>query len=136
MIAVDSSVLITAAVGVRGRREAARAALLVQPSLPAHAALESYSVLTRLRAPLRMSAPDALAFIRSWCASTPLHLPARSVNALLGELANLPVVGGAVYDALIGRTAAVAGARLLTMDRRAMATYELVGADVELLEVS
>lgn len=133
MIAVDSSVVVTAAVGVRTRREAAKAALLGRPVLPAHAALETYSVLSRLPAPFRMSAADALAFVRSWCARDPLHLPARGLNALLAELPALSVVGGSVYDALIGRTAAVAGARLLTLDRRALSTYQLVGADAELV---
>lgn len=37
------------------------------------------------------------------------------------------------YDALIGATAAAAGATLVTADRRALATYALVGADVELV---
>lgn len=133
MIAVDSSVVVTAAIGVRGRREAARGALLVEPSLPSHAALESYAVLTRLPPPFKMSAMDARAFIRSWCAPNLLHLSARGVKSFLAELPELSLLGGTVYDALIGRTAAAASARLLTMDRRALAVYRLVGADADVV---
>ncbi len=133
MIAVDSSVIVTAAVGERARRDDAKAALADQPRLPSHAAFESYAVLTRLPPPLRMSAADARSFIRSGCSGDPLLLSARALSALLADLPALSVVGGSVYDALIGRTAAVAGARLLTLDRRAYRTYLLVGADVELV---
>lgn len=136
MIAVDSSVVVTAAVGDHDRRDLARAVVAREARLPAHAAFESYSVLTRLPAPYRMDAEAALAFVRRCCPADALHLPARAANSLLSELPALSIVGGAVYDALIGRTAASFGARLFTMDRRALATYELVGADAEVLEAS
>ena len=41
--------------------------------------------------------------------------------------------GGATYDALIGATAAAEGATLVTAERRALVSYALVGADVELV---
>jgi predicted nucleic acid-binding protein len=41
--------------------------------------------------------------------------------------------GGAIYDALIGATAAEAGLPLLTFDRRAQRTYEAVGVEVRFL---
>ena len=41
--------------------------------------------------------------------------------------------GGAIYDALVGASAAYAGATLLTLDRRAVRAYEAVGVDFRLL---
>jgi len=38
------------------------------------------------------------------------------------------VGGGAVYDAIVATTARSAGATLLTLDQRALRTYQLVGA--------
>lgn len=43
------------------------------------------------------------------------------------------ITGGAVYDALVGFTAKLAGARLLSRDRRAERTYRAVGVDYELI---
>jgi hypothetical protein len=43
------------------------------------------------------------------------------------------IEGGAVYDALVGLTAAEAGGGLLTRDVRAARTYRLLGVDVELI---
>lgn len=54
-------------------------------------------------------------------------------RALLGLAVRAGLAGGAVYDALVAATAKRASARLLTRDRRAVATYEAVGVDYELL---
>ena len=43
------------------------------------------------------------------------------------------ILGGPAYDALIAFTAAKHQATLLSLDRRAVATYEAVGASVEQL---
>jgi len=42
--------------------------------------------------------------------------------------------GGAVYDALVGATAAAAGVRLTTRDRRALDTYRALDLDFEILD--
>ena len=47
---------------------------------------------------------------------------------LVGQLAQLRIAGGAVYDALIAMTATKAGGTLLTRDRRAASTYEQLKA--------
>ena len=133
MIAVDSSVVVAAAVGPLSQRVAARRAIAERPHIVLHAALESYSVLTRLPGAYRMTAADARTFVREICAEEPLQLDRVAAAALLDDLSSLPITGGAVYDAMIGATAAAAGARLLTFDDRATRTYALVGAEVELL---
>ncbi len=60
-------------------------------------------------------------------------LPPAHHLVLLARLAGEGIRGGAVYDALIGATALHHGATLLTMDRRARTTYDVVGAAYEAL---
>lgn len=100
--------------------------------LAAHAALETYSVLTRLPGDARLTARDAARLIRVRF-STPVLLPRASSVALIDELARLGIVGGAVYDALIAATARAVGGVLLTRDRRAAATYSLLQVQVEIV---
>ena len=134
MIAADASVAIAAAQPWHESHRAARAALRREPvRLPAHAAVESYSVLTRLPHPDRVSAPEAHSYLVRTFERPFLALPADGYEELLDAAAAKNVTGGAVYDALVGATAARAGARLLTLDRRAIRAYEAVGADFELL---
>jgi len=52
---------------------------------------------------------------------------------LLERAAAEDIVGGAIYDGLVGATVREAGATLLTRDRRAVHTYELLGVDYRLL---
>jgi predicted nucleic acid-binding protein len=62
-----------------------------------------------------------------------IGLPAGAQRLLLGRLAISGVVGGATYDALIAATALAEGATLVTADKRALATYERVGASIDFL---
>jgi predicted nucleic acid-binding protein len=43
------------------------------------------------------------------------------------------IAGGALYDALVAATAREAGAKLLTLDRRAVTTYRLLRVDYQLV---
>jgi predicted nucleic acid-binding protein len=52
---------------------------------------------------------------------------------LLEQAAALGISGGSIHDALIAATVLRAGARLLTRDRRAVATYERLRVDYEVL---
>jgi predicted nucleic acid-binding protein len=52
---------------------------------------------------------------------------------LVLELVQRDIRGGATYDALIGATVRAAGASLVTCDRRAVATYERLGLEFDLL---
>lgn len=49
------------------------------------------------------------------------------------RLATLGIAGGAVHDALIGLTAAAAGADLYTLDQRALVNYRRCEVPVRLL---
>ncbi len=99
----------------------------------AHAAFETYSALTRMPDPNRMHPHEVLLFLDDWFADRWIGLPPGAQRLLLGRLTVSGIVGGATYDALIAATAAAEGATLVTADKRALATYERVGADVEFI---
>lgn len=133
MIAADASVAIAAFAPWHEYQYAAQTALGPRPSIVAHAAFETYSVLTRL--PEGRRAPAALVveqladrFSDRW-----LGLAPGALRLALARLEELGVSGGATYDGLIAMTAAAEGATLVTLDNRARRTYALVGADVELV---
>lgn len=100
--------------------------------LSSHAALETYSVLTRLPGDARLSLDDASTLIADRFDPI-IALEAEAARVLIRTLAEKRIGGGAVYDALIGLTATQAGATLLTRDSRARATYLAVGVEHELL---
>lgn len=134
MKVADSSVAVAAASPWHEHHDAAFAALAPKrPGIVAHAAIETYSTLTRMPAPRRMNSFDALLFLQDWFEDRWIALTAQDQRVLLGRLLDLGIRGGATYDALIGATAAAEGATLVTLDRRALGTYARVGADVELV---
>ncbi len=131
MIAVDTSVVVAGFASWHEAHPAARAALARHPLLPAHVAIESYSVLTRLPPPHRFASRLVGELLAAHFPEPMLILPGRR-QALLIELAiEANVTGGAIYDALVAATAKHAGATLLTRDKRAISVYELVGASFE-----
>jgi predicted nucleic acid-binding protein len=66
-------------------------------------------------------------------ADTSVEVPSL-LAAVIRRVAQAELGGGRIHDAVIGATAAEAGVRLLTADRRAMSTYALVGATFELVD--
>ena len=100
--------------------------------LAGHAAFETFSVLTRLPSPARRP-PSVVAHMLAVGFPGTRHLSAATSVALLDRVADAGVTGGAIYDALVGATAAEHRMVLATRDRRALDTYRIVGATVELL---
>lgn len=131
MNAVDSSVAIPAYATWHPAHERARAIVEAGVSIPAHAALETYSVVTRLPPPHRGRPDHVLSFLRESFGSEWLTLSGGAVRDLIAELASRGIHGGPTYDGLIAATVKAAGGRLLTRDLRAKSTYELLGIDVE-----
>jgi predicted nucleic acid-binding protein len=129
--AVDTSVVVAAFATWHPAHVAARRKLDTGPSLPGHAGLEAYSVLTRLPAPHRAEASDVGAFLRAAFPDAWLILDGSELASLVDRLVVLGIAGGPTYDALIGATAKQAGATLITRDRRALATYQRLGVDVD-----
>ncbi len=107
---------------VRGRRL----------GLAGHAWFETYSVLTRLPAPLRRSAADAGRLLAHNFPATGF-LGEVETAALTAELVRLRVSGGSVYDALVGAAARQHRRRLVTGDLRARSVYEGLGVEIEII---
>ena len=133
MRAVDSSVVIAAFATWHEHHAIARTAMTSRPRLIAHAAIESYSVLTRLPAPHRAHPSIVHAFITERFTEPFLTLSEAGYQELLATVAAGQILGGPAYDALIAFTAAEHGATLLSLDQRAAATYQTVGTQVEQL---
>jgi len=131
LIAVDTSIVIAAFASWHEAHQAAARLLVRRPRLPAHALIESYSVLTRLPAPHRADARIAATFLAESFPYALLTLPGDAQTALVGAVSAAGLTGGSVYDALIGATAKHAGALLLTRDRRALPIYEQIGVRYE-----
>lgn len=133
MKAVDSSVVIAAFASWHEHHARARTALAERPRLVAHAAVEAYSVLTRLPPPHRAQPSIVQAFLTERFTEPLLTLSEVGHQELLATVAAQNVLGGPAYDALIAFTAAEHKATLLSLDQRAAATYEAIGATVEQL---
>ena len=98
--------------------------------LAGHAWFETYSVLTRLPAGLRRSPADALRVLaRNFPASG--FLGEAEAADLGGELAQLGISGGAVYDALVAAAARQHGLPLVSADARARPVYDTLGVATE-----
>lgn len=101
-------------------------------SLPGHALVETYSVLTRLPGDARVMPADAVLLIDDNF-TEPLVLPPDRTAEAHRELARHNVSGGAAYDGLVALAALEYGAALATRDARARSTYEAMGVPVELI---
>lgn len=134
MIAVDTSIAVAAFADWHTLNDAGRAVLADGAQIPSHAMLETYSVLTRLPPPQRVRP----AVVQTWLSRRfPRALPSpdeSAQRALIDTLAADRRTGGTIYDALVGVTALQAGAELVTADRRAVATYDVVGVRYRLVD--
>ncbi|MGX1933571.1 PIN domain-containing protein [Microbacterium resistens] len=100
--------------------------------LAGHALFETYSVLTRLPGPARLShAAAQTAIERAFPASA--ALPEAVALDAVATLVRAGIAGGSVYDGLVGLAAKAAGIPLLSCDRRALSTYAALGVDVRLI---
>lgn len=129
----DTSLVVAALSSWHVAHEESRGAVDERrPLLPAHALLESYATLTRI--PGHELAPELVAeALRTSFPKRHPAIPAGAVAALVERLSAAGVAGGRVYDALVGAASVGAGATLLTRDRRAIPTYELVGCAFEVV---
>ena len=135
MIVVDTSVAVAAALPWHESHRSAHAALpRTKTRLLAQVGIETYSVLTRLPPPQRVPVSIAREYLGKTFSFPVIALPADGYEQLLDVATAEGIAGGALYDALVGATAAVARATLLTLDRRAVPAYQLVGADFRLVD--
>lgn len=100
--------------------------------LSGHAAFETYSVITRLPEPSRVSGPTAALILRRNFPHT-CHLSAKRGAALIALFADSSISGGSVYDAMVGAAALEHGLPLASRDQRAITTYTTLGVEVTVL---
>jgi predicted nucleic acid-binding protein len=101
-------------------------------ALAGHAVFETFSVLSRLPPPSRRRPHEVVRLLEENFAGA-AHLTPGAATRLVGRLAPLGIAGGAVYDALVGASAAESGLPLLTRDRRATAVYRALDLRVEIV---
>ncbi|MFF2271798.1 VapC toxin family PIN domain ribonuclease [Agromyces sp. NPDC058136] len=136
-VRADADLLLdaSAAVALLVPTHAAHAAIAArvgrsQLGLAGHAAIETYSSLTRLPADQRFTAADAAERIAGGFPSG--HpIDAAVMATVLARLAAAGVTGGAVHDGLVALAAVDLGVPLVTCERRALSTYAALGAVVE-----
>jgi predicted nucleic acid-binding protein len=131
VIAPDSSVTIAAAAPWHVAHHAAVSAMANdQPSLIAHVAFETTAALSRMPEGQRLAPTTVLEWLERRFPTEWLSLPAGAARNTLRAAVDHGIRGGALYDALIGATAAHHGYRLLSADRRAASTYAALNVDV------
>lgn len=132
-MAPDTSVLVAGFATWHDGHVPAVRALNRGVRLIAHTVVETYSVLTRLPPPHRVAPAVVRTYLASVSSADYLTLESRAHRELIDNLALHGISGGATYDALVASTADAAGATLLTRDRRAIRTYELLEVGYELV---
>jgi predicted nucleic acid-binding protein len=130
----DTSVLVAAFASWHEHHAVAFAAIGRVDAIVAHCLIETYSVLTRLPAPHRMTPEMVASYLDQSFGGHPVFgLPAAELRSLTTICSGKGLSGGAIYDALIAATCVHADLALLTLDVRARPTYAAIGADHELL---
>jgi toxin FitB len=129
----DTSVIISALLASGpDHDECAEALRTTNAAAAGHAWVESFSVLTRLPVDVRLTGAQAR-FVLGATVPNSIFLSPAQQQDFADWLPGSNVVGGAVYDALIGWAAHNADLPLLTRDRRALSTYRTVGVEVLLI---
>lgn len=100
--------------------------------LSGHAAIETYSVLTRLPGDSRVTPTDAVALLNENFGD-PLVLSTRGARDAHRVLARRGIAGGAAHDGLVALAAQAHDMVLVTRDSRARATYQALGVLHEIL---
>jgi len=129
----DTSVLVAAC--VEGHEHHERSLTLFSRAdrksacCAAHSLAEVYATLTRLPGKLRMSADQALLFLDSIEERLEtVSLDAREYPMAIREAASAGIVGGTIYDALLGWCALKARvSRIYTWD---VADFQRLGAEI------
>lgn len=133
MTAVDTSVSVPALLTWHEHHDSCRVAA-DGARIPAHALLESYSVLTRLPSAHGLPADVVRGALRQWYpAASILAAPAGLQRSVVDLAESAGVSGGAVYDALVGLIAKHHDETLLTRDVRARAVYDALAIDYQFL---
>lgn len=131
-VVCDTSVLVAALRPDSDRHEDCRAQLPRLSALLAHTLLETFRVMTSVTSPPPIPPKLASQMLRALDLPQ-LQLPPGEYLPLLEKFAAAGRFGGGIYDAQIAATAKHHGMLLLTRDRRAAGTYDVIGVDYELI---
>jgi predicted nucleic acid-binding protein len=130
---VDTSVAVALSSQDHDFYESTRDALAgVTLGLSGHALFETYSTLTRMPPPFRRSAHEVKAFTDERFPETRM-LSVSSAAKLYVRMVSDGIVGGSVWDGLVGACALEHGMKLASRDRQAVSTYQALGIDVVIL---
>lgn len=135
MTAPDTSVLVAGFDSSHPFHEQAQEALgevRRRGRLIAHTIAETFAVLTAA-GPYGLPGATVLAYLDRFLDREPIGLRPTAYIRALTDFADVDLVGGAVYDALIAVAARNEGATLVSLDRRAASTYGRCRAPFELL---
>jgi predicted nucleic acid-binding protein len=84
--------------------------------------------------PHRLAPVVVSGLLERWFPARRTISPSRRISlGIVKRCSESGIDGGAVYDALVGLTAAEAGHPLITRDVRAARTYRRLGIDVEVM---
>jgi predicted nucleic acid-binding protein len=133
LLTADTSIIVPSLLAWHPLHEQAAELLQEIRKIPSHSLVESFSILTRLPVPRALDPALASQALHHNFPDEPFLLSAKGYAATIHRLADAGLSGGRIYDAVVAATAAEAGARLLTADRRALATYALAGAHFQLV---
>lgn len=131
-VGCDSSVLIPALAGHHTEHALCRPQLARLTAVPAHVLLETFSWLTGQRSGVSFSPVIARTLLEALAVDI-VQLPAERYIRLISGFSEGGRSVAAIYDAQIAATAKHHGLTLVSRDRRAAATYELMDVDYELI---
>lgn len=130
---VDTSVAVAFSVADHEQHDAVFEELAGRRlGLAGHAAFETFSVLTRMPTPGKLTPAAAIRILQSNFPHTLFLSPSKATD-LLTKLAAHGIAGGSVYDALVASAAKEHRVPLVTRDRRAVPTYRKLNVNFELL---
>jgi predicted nucleic acid-binding protein len=128
----DSSVVVAALASWHENHTAARAYVKKTDFVIAHVLAETFAVLTGFPPPNRVPVSAAAAALTDLTRERDVvEIDSSTYVDLIAIAEDEGIVGGAIYDALIGATARRHNAALFSLDRRARSMYEVLNIEVE-----
>jgi predicted nucleic acid-binding protein len=131
--ALDTSVVVAAFATWHELHDAAAREVTPSAVVPAHVVAETYAVLTRMPAPFRLDGDVVADYLRRQWHDRIIAPDAALHGRLASKAASREIMGGSVYDALVGLTAAKHREQLVSMDVRAERTYRALGIEYRLI---
>jgi len=134
LLALDSSVAVPLIIENHPFHPALEkwAANKPQLYLSGHALAETYSIVTRLQEPFRVTPKQAQQVIDGSFAGTLTPQP-DSYSRIHQLLAKVGISGGSTYDGLVALAALDNQATLVTRDMRALGIYDALGVKTEVI---